>query len=137
MSSDSLIYFAYGSNMNTGHMKLWCPHSEPLEAAQLADYRLAFRFWCDLLPAPGQYVPGALYRVPREDLRWLDEYEDCPRLYEHLAVTVATADGRQVEAMTYRMRPGHAFAPPDRQYLSIVRQGYIDWGYDPSVLPAM
>ena len=137
MSQDSLIYFAYGANLNLAHMKLWCPQSEPLEAARLTDFRLVFRFWCDLLPAPGQYVPGALYRVPQDDLRWLDEYEDCPRLYQRETLTVITADNRPIEAMTYRMRPGHAFAPPDRQYLAIVRQGYIDWNYDPSVLPVM
>jgi gamma-glutamylcyclotransferase (GGCT)/AIG2-like uncharacterized protein YtfP len=137
MSQDSLIYFAYGANMNRRHMALWCPHSEPLEAAMLPDFRLVFRFWCDMLPAPGQYLPGALYRVPQEDMRWLDDYEDCPRLYVHENVTVTTTDGRQIEAMTYRMRPGHAFAPPDRQYLAIVRQGYIDWDYDAGVLPVM
>lgn len=130
-----MIYFAYGANMNRKHMALWCPNSAPLEPALLSDHRLVFRFWCDLLATPGRQVPGALYRLGEGDLKWLDEYEDCPRLYGHATVRVASADGRTIEAMTYQMRPGHPFAPPDAEYLAIVRQGYLDWGYDPANLP--
>lgn len=129
------LYFAYGANLNRGHMGLWCPNSQPLEQATLPEFRLVFRFWCDILPAPGQIVRGALYRLGEGDLKWLDEYEDYPRLYDHRTVHVQTASGETVEAMTYQMKPGSPFAPPDPEYLSVVRQGYVDWGYDPADLP--
>jgi len=129
------IYFAYGANLNRNHMGLWCPNSSPLEPAVLPDHRLVFRFWADLLPAPGHQLPGALYRLGQGDLQWLDEYEDCPRLYEHVAIHVVTARHHRVEAMTYRARPGHPFAPPAAEYLATVRQGYLDWALDPADLP--
>jgi gamma-glutamylcyclotransferase (GGCT)/AIG2-like uncharacterized protein YtfP len=135
MSEDALLYFAYGANLNRKHMALWCPNSDALEAVILKDHRLVFRFWCDLQPHLGSTVPGAVYRLGEGDLKWLDEYEDCPRVYRHQTVEVQAPDGRTLEAMTYRMLLGHPFAPPDTEYLSIVRQGYFDWGYDPTVLP--
>lgn len=135
MTTDSILYFAYGINLNRNHMALWCPNSEPLQPAWLPDRRLVFRFWCDLSPKPGGLVPGALYRLGEGDLKSLDEYEDCPRLYEHLTVTVDTQDGRLLEAMTYRMKSGHPYAPPASEYLAVVRQGYLDWQHDPSGLP--
>jgi gamma-glutamylcyclotransferase (GGCT)/AIG2-like uncharacterized protein YtfP len=136
MSENTTIYFAYGANLNRNHMALWCPNATPLETATLADHRLVFRFWCDLLPARSRQVAGALYRLGPGDLRWLDEYEDCPRLYEHKTVLVRTATGGEVEALTYQMKVGHPCAPPEAEYLAIVRQGFVDWGYDPALLPS-
>ncbi len=135
MEDDTAIYFAYGANLNRNHMGLWCPDSTPLERAVLEGYRLVFRFWCDILPAEGKRVPGALYRLGAGDLKWLDDYEDCPRLYQHITVDVETDTGEMVRAMTYRMKPSHPFAPPDPEYLATVRQGYLDWGFDPAALP--
>ena len=135
MNEDTSTYFTYGANLNRNHMALWCPNSTPLEPATLADYRLVFRFWCDICEARRQRVPGALYRLGPGDLQWLDQYEDCPRLFEHRTVQVQAQDGRQVTALAYVMRTGHPFAPPDKEYLAVVRQGYLDWGYDPKGLP--
>lgn len=137
MSEDELPYFAYGANLSRNHMFLWCPRATPLAKATLADYRLVFRFWCDLLPAEGRQVPGALYRLGEGDLKWLDEFEDCPRLYEHITVTVTTERGERIEAMTYKIKSGQAFAPPNRDYLAIVHVGYRDWDYDPGELPPL
>ena len=135
MTEDTSVYFAYGANMNRNHMALWCPNSTPLEPATLADHRLIFRFWCDIMETRGQRVVGALYRLGPGDLHWLDQYEDCPRLFEHKPVMVQTQDGRKVAALAYQMKAGHPFAPPDKEYLAVVRQGYLDWGYDPQGLP--
>ena len=69
------------------------------------------------------------------DLRWLDEYEDCPRLYERRTFSVRADDGQRFDAVAYQMKSGHPFAPPDPEYLAIVRQGYLDWAFDPALLP--
>jgi len=129
-----VIHFAYGANLSRDHMKLWCPDSQPLTRAALPDYRLAFRFWADIVPSPGDEVPGALYAIDGRDLTALDEYEDCPDLYEHIHLTVTTESG-PVEALIYQMRPGYAFAPPVPDYLNLIKQGYEDWGLDPNLLP--
>ncbi len=129
-----MIYFAYGANLCRAHMRLWCPESEPLVTASLRDHRLVFRFWADLEPSRRDRVLGALYEVPKADVASLDEFEDCPELYERVAVEVRTRSGR-VEAVTYRMHRGYDFAPPAPEYLALVEQGYADWGLDPEMLP--
>jgi gamma-glutamylcyclotransferase (GGCT)/AIG2-like uncharacterized protein YtfP len=128
-----MLYFAYGANLNRAHMHLWCPSSAPAGRAALADYRLAFRFWADVVPSPGDAVPGALYKIAASDLEALDEYEDYPSLYERVRVTVQTESG-PLEAFTYRLRAGRTFALPDDDYLSLIEQGYEDWGLDPALL---
>ena len=129
-----MLYFAYGVNLNRAHMRLWCPSSAPAGQAALADHRLAFRVWADVVPSPGDEVSGALYQIAAADLEALDEYEDYPSLYERVRVTVQTESG-PVEAFTYRMRAGRPFALPDDDYLGLIEQGYKDWGLDPALLP--
>jgi len=129
-----MLYFAYGANLSRAHMRLWCPSSVPAGRATLADHRLAFRVWADAVPSPGDEVPGALYRIAASDLESLDEYEEYPSLVERARVTVRTESG-PVEAFTYRMRAGRAFAPPADDYLGLIEEGYDDWGIARSLLP--
>jgi gamma-glutamylcyclotransferase (GGCT)/AIG2-like uncharacterized protein YtfP len=134
IEAQEMHYFTYGANLSRAHMQLWCPSARPLTAAALPDYRLAFRYWADIVPSGGDRAPGALYEISAADLATLDEYEDFPDLYDRICVTAETESG-PVEAFAYRMRPGHAFAPPASEYLSLIEQGYEDWGLDPALLP--
>ena len=127
-------YFAYGANLSRAHMQLWCPSSRPLVAATLPNYRLAFRYRADIVASEGDQVPGGLYEISAADLDSLDEGEDFPDLYDRIRVTAETERG-PVEAFAYQMRPGHAFALPAPEYLSLIEQGYEDWGLDPALLP--
>lgn len=130
-----MLYFAYGANLCRTHMALWCPESRPIAGAVLPDHRLVFRFWADVVPSGGDEVHGALYEVTERDLASLDEYEDCPALYQRVNVTVRTTDG-PCEALTYQMRPGYTFTPPVPDYWHLVAKGYKDWGIDWQTLPA-
>jgi gamma-glutamylcyclotransferase (GGCT)/AIG2-like uncharacterized protein YtfP len=129
-----MIYFAYGANLCRTHMALWCPESKPVTQAVLPDHRLVFRFWADILACGGSEVHGALYEISARDLESLDEYEDCPSLYERRTVKVLTSDGRR-EALTYQMRPGYVLAPPVEDYWHLLRKGYEDWGLNLERLP--
>jgi hypothetical protein len=40
----------------------------------------------------------------------------------------------QVDAMTYRMNPGHPLALPDADYLDLIMQGYEEWDIDMDML---
>lgn len=78
-----ILYFAYGSNLRSAQMNRLCPGHQFLGPARLAAHRLAFtrpdEEWqggvADLLPAGGQEVWGALYRLTPADLAGLDAYE--------------------------------------------------------------
>jgi gamma-glutamylcyclotransferase (GGCT)/AIG2-like uncharacterized protein YtfP len=125
------LYFAYDANLSLAHMRLWCPDAEPLLPADLVDWRRVFRTWADIVPSPGDFVRGALYEIGPQDFAALDELMEHAVLYQRLNVRVLTRNG-DVEAMTYRMCPGHALAMPDPDYLSLIMQGYEDWAFAPA-----
>lgn len=105
-------YFAYGSNMNLSWMAERCPDTEPLGAARLNGFQLAFRYpstsWpgggaCDILLAPGSVVWGGLYQTTDQDLLSLDDFEDVSQGgYRRLLVKVLH-QRKLLEAITYEV----------------------------------
>lgn len=77
------VYFLYGSNMNPEQIASRCGAAEPLGAARLADFRLAFfgrsAVWDGAeeaaVPQEGDEVWGALYRLTFEQADRLDEWQ--------------------------------------------------------------
>lgn len=125
-------------------MRRRCPRGEPLCAARLAGHALRIALpldhppgpgWATVEAAPGRFVPGALYRLHRDDLEALDAYEDCPALYAREEAAVE-AEGREVRAMLYRMRGPLRLARPRADYVGTLRQGYADFGLPADVLEA-
>jgi len=130
-----MYYFAYASNMNKKQMLERAPASQPLFTATLPNYKLAFSGWsrqwrggyATIVLSRGDKVLGAIYEVSESDLRRLDSYEDCPRSYNRIKVTVFDEDGNALEALTYikagRLEP----TQPSEAYLAVIQQGYRDW----------
>jgi gamma-glutamylcyclotransferase (GGCT)/AIG2-like uncharacterized protein YtfP len=83
-----MLYFAYGSNMNTPRMQARCPTAQPLSPAVLRGFRLVERLYADIEPAEGAEVHGVLWRLDEADLAALDRYEGFPRLYQRFVVAV-------------------------------------------------
>ena len=78
-----MLYFAYGSNMDSGQMRQRCPSAQFVAIAKLPDHRLAFTRHakdrdcgtCDGVPKPGQDIWGVVFDISESDLRRLDESE--------------------------------------------------------------
>lgn len=66
----TLLYFAYGSNMNLNQMAFRCPDAEVVDTVRLEGYRLAFCMngggngVATILPEEGSYVDGVLCGSP-------------------------------------------------------------------------
>jgi gamma-glutamylcyclotransferase len=144
LKTHSVLYFAYGSNLDQQQMRERCPESRPLARAILPGYRLAFtRFSGDRLGGvadvrsqPGSSVWGALYDISERDLIQLDDYEGyCgsgeANLYDRIDVAVwlgGQAD-RIVEAFAYQIAdPSSMHIPPSAYYLGIIVAGARQWG---------
>ena len=131
-----MYYFAYASNLSRKQMAERCPDSKPVFVATLPNYKLIFAGWsrqwrggyATIMLSNGDKVLGALYEVSERDLKRLDSYEDCPRKYSRLKVTVFDEDGNQVETVTYVKSGRLEETQPSKEYLAIVQQGYRDWG---------
>lgn len=83
-----MLYFSYGSNMNTCRMTARCPTAEPLGPAILFGFRLVEHLYADIEPHAGAQVHGVLWRMNESDLAALDRYEGYPRLYDRFVTAV-------------------------------------------------
>ncbi|TAK99197.1 MAG: gamma-glutamylcyclotransferase [Rhodospirillaceae bacterium] len=127
-----MLYFAYGSNLDRRAMARRCPQAEPVAPARLDGYRLVFRGFADIVKDPAGIVWGALYRLTPSCIRALDKYEDAPRTYRKIKVTVI-CDEVPCEASAYAMNKG-PISPPDVVYYGEIARGYADWKLDQALL---
>jgi len=131
-----VYYFAYGSNLSKKQIRERCPASKPVSIVTLHHYKLVFSGWsrrwrggiATIQPFRGERVLGAIYEVSEEDLRRLDKYQGAPDAYTRMKVGVNSDFGELIEAVTY-VKAGRAEATePSKEYLSVMQQGYRDWG---------
>lgn len=151
--SETSLYFAYGSNLNSVDWARWCA-ARPTPAdpacmtvvgpAMLPDYELAFSRdsqvrgggVLDVRPRAGHAVEGALMAVTQDGWTQLDIKEGVGFAYEQIATRVADAQGRWHDVKTYRVRSDQArrHVPPHEEYVSICAQGLRTLGLDPARL---
>ncbi|MCK5434525.1 MAG: gamma-glutamylcyclotransferase [Dehalococcoidales bacterium] len=131
-----MYYFACGGNLNKKQLLERCPESQPRFTATLHNYKLIFVGWsrqwrggvASIKPFRGEKVMGAIYEISDRDLRRLDKYEGYPDTYNRVKVTVNRETGEPVEAITYIKLSQSEETKPSPAYLSIIQQGYRDWG---------
>jgi gamma-glutamylcyclotransferase (GGCT)/AIG2-like uncharacterized protein YtfP len=119
-------YAAYGSNLDPGRMRAYCPHSPMTGTGWLEGWRLTFAGEEDLgwegsvttiVESPGDRVFVALYDVHPWDAAQLDEVEGVTSgTYRKLHLRVATLDG-DVTAWVY-VYNGYEGGLPTAWYLA-------------------
>jgi len=127
MKSETIIYFAYGANLDRNGMDIRCPGNKPLCRAVLENYRLMFKGVADIEEATNHNVHGALYEITKEHLRSLDRFEGYPRFYIRKTVPVITEDGREVNAVVYQMTDRNHYSSPFQGYLNNILTGCQQW----------
>jgi gamma-glutamylcyclotransferase (GGCT)/AIG2-like uncharacterized protein YtfP len=140
----TVLYFAFGSNLNERQMKDRCPSARPIERAWLHGERLVFRSYsfgwrgggASIVPADRRRTAGIVYAMSKEDLRKMDGYEGHPFSYKRERVHVQAMHDASLtyECWTYRL-PGGGFNPPSHRYLAQIYVAYVDWGFDLRALP--
>ena len=126
-----MLYLAYGSNLHRAGMLSRCPAAVPLGRAVLPGHALVFRLWADVEPRPGRSVAGGLWRITPACLAALDDYEEVASgLYRRVMLRVRPEGAAEdIEALVYRMAATHR-APPEPDYLAVIREGCRDFGLD-------
>ena len=145
-TSDTLLCFSYGSNMSTAYLRATCPGAEPVMRAELANHRIEFRRYSNdlrgglstIMAAPGDMVPGVLFRVPRAEIEALDLLEDVDKgLYRRETHLVLGQDGVWKRAELYRVaRPRGPFAPSPR-YVGWMIEGAREHGLDQAYIQGL
>lgn len=123
----SMLYFAFGSNLNIAQMNRRCPGSRVFGAATVKNWRLEFRGVADVVRKRGAKVRGGLWTVTADDVRKLDAYEGFPRLYTRREVVAIDATGTKRRAFLYVMRGG-VISAPNPGYLGTILTGFRDFG---------
>lgn len=99
-----LLYAAYGASLDPTRMAARCPHSPLRETGWLLGWRLTFgaeeHGWdgalVTVVEETGAQVFVALYEVPDEDRRALDDWEGQKSgLYRRMRVRVQTLEGAE------------------------------------------
>ena len=130
------LYFAYGSNLEPVQMAARAPGHRVVGRAVLPGHAVRFRGWgrdwagavATVEPAPGHDVHGVVFELTAAHYASLDAYEgyDGPdgadNLYDRVPVRVRLEGGREVEALTYVMRP-EPEGPPSPRYRDAILAG--------------
>ncbi|MBI5166179.1 MAG: gamma-glutamylcyclotransferase [candidate division NC10 bacterium] len=136
-----MLYFAYGSNMDSEQMRERCPESRFITTARLKDFRLVFSRWsegwdggvADIEPSKGDVVEGVVYEISATDLASLDSYEGYPLDYFRAYVTLETSAGAELTVIAYFANPMGSF-PPSRRYLGQLLKGAWERGLSPEYI---
>jgi gamma-glutamylcyclotransferase len=133
------LYFAYGSNLDNGQMKVRCPGAREVSVASLAGHRLTFggfsQRWggavANIVPAGDRQVNGLVYSLTPADLLALDGFEGHPHKYERRPTAVSVAGGRELVVCTYIMQPSF-FVPgrPPDGYFEAIFSAYRRLGFE-------
>ncbi len=134
----TVLYFAYGSNLDEDQLQARCPSARSLFRARLRHHRLDFTHFssrwrggaADVVAHFGETVWGLAYELDEADLGGLDRYEGG---YERVLLTIEDDEGRALLATTYSVRSKRTFLPT-RVYRDKLVQCGERWSLPPDYL---
>ena len=139
----SMLYFSYGSFLDSETLKKHAPNSKYVKRAVLLDFEVQFNFLSKTYdggvtgvePVPEEKAPGVIYKVSPDELEKLDIVEGVPAgIYYRETVTVVDEDGNEHRAETYRTTNPKGPYTPTRRYLGLMIKGAKEHGLDPDYI---
>jgi gamma-glutamylcyclotransferase (GGCT)/AIG2-like uncharacterized protein YtfP len=141
MSTETHLYFAYGSNLDLDQMRDRCPDSELVGMGALPAHRLDFTAYAnrwqggvaDVVQDQAHTVWGLIYRLSSQDLQLLDEFESYPTGYDRRQVQIHLPHQAQPlePVWVYQVVRKQHFIAPHPQYLGIIRTAADQWDFPP------
>ncbi len=124
-----MLYFAYGSNMDTKAMQALCPKSRALGLARLAKHQIFVmeEGYASVRVEASAIVHGVLYDLALSDVPALDRYEEVSRgLYRKVMQPVLRTGAAPVRALIYVGR-SRVEASPKADYWRAILAVARDW----------
>jgi gamma-glutamylcyclotransferase (GGCT)/AIG2-like uncharacterized protein YtfP len=142
--SDTVLYFAYGSNMLRERLAERCPSATFESVASLPDHELTFAKRsvdgsgkCAIQRAKGREVLGVIWQLTASELTELDRFEGAGRGYERTEIQVRRPSGEVVGAITYNATALDPLLRPYDWYRSLVLAGARQHGLSPDYVDAL
>lgn len=138
--SPSMLYFSYGSFLDSETLKRHCPATRYVGRAVLPNWEVQFNFLSrtykggvtGIEPATAKLVRGVLYEVNDEELLHLDSIEGVPEgIYYRQVIYVVDESGKAVKAATYRTTNPKGPFKPTKRYVGLMISGAKEHGLDP------
>ena len=127
-----MLYFAYGSFLDSETLRTHCPSARFVTRAVLPNFEVKFNFMSrtygggvtGVEPTPGLMARGVVYDIPQTEMEHLDTIEAVPEgLYYRQRVLVVDEGGNFLEAETYRTTDPDGPFTPTRRYLALMIKG--------------
>lgn len=145
-SDTTVLYFAYGSNLDGAQMRSRCPSARKAGSAVLPGFAIAFGGWscrwngpvASVKPVYGAHVEGLLYRIEASDLLKLDVFEGCPAAYCRSRKNVVDGTDKRRRAHVYMQTPEYFGdqALPSKRYFDVILREYRRNGFKIGALAA-
>ena len=138
-----MLYFSYGSFLDSENLKKHAPNAKYLKRAVLLDFEVQFNFLSKTYDggvtgvelAAGKKALGVLYNVPPDEMEKLDIVEGVPSgIYYRETVIVIDENGKEYQAETYRTTDPKGPLTPTRRYLGLMIRGAREHGLDPDYI---
>lgn len=141
--TEPILYFAYGSNLNTGQMRERCPSATVAFKARAEGWRLCFPRYSEnraggvasLEPADSSTAWGVIYSLTWEDWEALNRREGfqpgrpcAENTYCWVSLHVLDEAGQSHEVGTYLANTKRDYRP-SRKYLSLITSGAKEHGF--------
>jgi cation transport regulator ChaC len=134
----TILYFAYGSNLDLEQMRRRCPESKLVGAGSLPGTRIAFaghsRSWggavATIVPEKGAFCDGLVFACTPADIRALDACEGYPYCYNRARLTIEMDNGTVCKAWTYFLPLTRQEGAPSDAYLSQIWDAYLTNNFD-------
>ena len=131
--TETMHYFAYGSNMNHQQMIRRCPNSVFVKRLYLQNHKLIYDGYAtqrtgavaNIVEFSGSIVWGALFKIDVNDLKALDKYEDYPNSYLRKIIEVKDEENNNYQTITY-YRTDQKEDEPHPDYRNCILQGAQD-----------
>ena len=134
-----MLYFSYGSFLDSENLKKHAPNAKYLKRAVLKDFEVQFNYLSKTYEggvtgvesAVGKKAFGVLYNVPPDEIEKLDIVEGVPTgIYYRETVTVVDENEKEHRAETYRTTDPKGPFTPTRHYLGLMIKGAKERGLD-------
>ncbi len=134
-------YIAYGSNINKRILLSMIPEAKIVSYGYLEGYKLNFVGYdghaiATINKSRKSKVPVAIWDFPLELRYAISNFEKYPYMYQRKAVKVNIGD-KKIKGDVYIPKQQLDFGKPSKEYLDVLKEGYIVGGFDINILMNM
>ncbi|MAQ77504.1 hypothetical protein CL684_03185 [Candidatus Campbellbacteria bacterium] len=129
---NSILYFAYGSNIDQQRMKKRCSTAEFLSKGFISNYNICFNRKGTYIEGgvasiesnKGRNVYGIVYKISKEDLDTLDYIED-PSAYIRKSIKVQIPNNKFLNCYLYVSIPEIEISPNQEYLENIIKHASV------------